>query len=138
MSSTVSQYDILNQPLPSESHETEELRTAIAGAEALGYGVAIKIGEKSKQIAAIDRQITANYTKTLLEQKKETKVAQAEAAANAAVMDLVMEKAEVDAELKYYKHVQHLIENRCSVGQSFLSNTTSQIKAGINLPTMTQ
>ena len=130
----MNQYDILKQELPSESHETELLKQAIAGAEALGYGVAIKIGEHSKQIAALDRQITANYAKALIENKGE-KVIIAEAAANDAVKDLELEKAQTKAELQYYKHVQHLIENRCSVGQSFLSNTTSQIKAGINLGT---
>lgn len=129
----MSKYDILNTPLPSESHDTEQLRSAIAEAEALGYGVAVNIGAISKQIAEMDKAITAQYTKTLLEQKKEVKVAQAEAAADDAVKDLVEERAVLDANLKYYKHVQHLIENRCSVGQSFLSNTTSQIKAGINL-----
>lgn len=128
----MSNYDILNQPLPSESHETELLKVAIAGAEALGYGVAIKIGERAKQIAALDRQITSNYARALIENKGE-KVIIAEAAADDAVKDLVLEKVQTEAELKYYKHVQHLIENRCSVGQSFLSNTTSQIKAGINL-----
>lgn len=131
----MNKYDILNQPLPSESHESEELKTAIAGAEALGYGVAIKIGARAKEIARIDKAITSLYTTTLLAQKKELKVSQAEAAADSAVADLVEEKALLEAEVKYYKHVQHLIENRCSVGQSFLSNTTSQIKAGINLPT---
>ena len=129
----MNQYDILNQPLPAESHETEELKTAIAGAEALGYGVAIKVGEKGKQIASLERQITAEYARALIDNKGE-KVIIAEAAADDAVKDLVLEKAQAEAELKYYKHVQHLIENRCSVGQSFLSNTTSQIKAGINLP----
>lgn len=130
----MNQYDILNQELPSESHDTESLKQAIAGAEALGYGVAIKIGERSNQIAALQRQITANYARALIENKGE-KVIIAEAAADDAVKDLELEKAQVEAELKYYKHVQHLIENRCSVGQSFLSNTTSQIKAGINLGT---
>ena len=128
----MNQYDILNQELPSESHQTEELKQAIAGAEALGYGVAIKIGERSNKIAALQRQITAAYAKALIENKGE-KVIIAEAAADDAVKDLELEKAQVEAELKYYKHVQHLIENRCSVGQSFLSNTTSQIKAGINV-----
>lgn len=130
----MNQYDILNQELPAESHDTESLKQAIAGAEALGYGVAIKIGERSNQIAALQRQITANYARALIENKGE-KVIIAEAAADDAVKDLELEKAQVEAELKYYKHVQHLIENRCSVGQSFLSNTTSQIKAGINLGT---
>lgn len=128
----MNQYDILKEELPSESHDTESLKQAIAGAEALGYGVAIKIGERSNQIAALQRQITANYARALIENKGE-KVIIAEAAADDAVKDLELEKAQVEAELKYYKHVQHLIENRCSVGQSFLSNTTSQIKAGINL-----
>ena len=128
----MSSYDILNEPLPSESHETEQLRIAIAEAEALGYRVAIKIGEKSKEIAALERQITTNYTRALIEAKKE-KVDIAKAMAEDAVKDLEMTKAEAEAELKFYKHVQGLVENRCSVGQSFLSNTTSQIKAGINL-----
>lgn len=132
-----SNYNILNDPLPAESHETELLKIAVAGAEALGYGVAIKLGEKAKEIASLERQITTNYARALMENKGE-KVIIAEAAADDAVKDLVLEKANVEAELKYYKHVQGLIENRCSVGQSFLSNTTSQIKAGINLPTMTQ
>lgn len=133
----MSAYDILNTPLPSESHEIEELKTAVAGAEALGYGVAIKIGERSKQIADLDRQITANYTRALIENKAE-KVIVSTALADDAVKDLVLEKVKVEAELKYYKHVQNLIENRCSVGQSFLANTTSQIKAGINLPVARQ
>lgn len=126
-------FDVLNDQLASESHDTEKLREQIASAESLGYTVAIRIGVLEKMIAASDRQITANRMMSL-SQNNDKKVAVAEAVADDAVKDLVYTRAETEAELKYYKYVGKLIENRCSVGQSLLSNTTSQIKAGINLP----
>lgn len=131
-------YTILNIALPSESHDSEQLREAISKAEALGYMVAVNIKNISDQIADVEKQITVEHTRALLAQGRDVKVAQAAAAADLAVKDLVHQKMLLESQLKYEKHVQHLVENRCSVGQSFLSNTTSQIKAGINLPEVRQ
>lgn len=128
----MNKYDILSTPLPSESHQGEELREAVAHAEALGYGVAIEIGVKEKAIADKDKAITVKRLQSMADNEGK-KVAVLEALADDAVKDEVYGRAVLQAELKYLKHVQGLIETRCSVGQSFLSNTTSQIKAGIQL-----
>ena len=128
-------YDVLNIPLPAESHETEDLRKAIAEAEALGYDVAKKVASYSIEIAHIERAITVEKTRVLIKNSKD-KVAIAEAKAEVAVADLTEELVKKEAELKFYKHVQGLISTRCSVGQSLLSNTTSQIKAGISSQTI--
>ena len=122
---------VLDVPLPSESHQTEELRKAIAEAEALGHQTAIAIGAKEKEIAALESEITDVRCK-VTDENANKKVAIIDAAVDGATRELVHKRTVAQAELRYLKNLGGLIENRCSVGQSFLSNTTAQMKAGIN------
>ena len=61
------------------------------------------------------------------------KVAAMEARARADTATQREKMEELEAEIRNLKRLNSIIENRCSVGQSFLSNISAMIRAGINL-----
>ena len=129
---TVADYSFLATPLPAESHKVEELRQAIAKAESFGYSVAREMEKLDQQLIKLETGLTIARMESMKKHSGE-KVVVLEAKVQADVAEVVEKKAGLEADLKYLKHLQRLIENRCSVGQSLLANLTSQIKAGISL-----
>lgn len=129
---TVEDYSFLALPLPAESHKVEELRQAIAKAESFGYSIAKEIEKLDQQLIKLETGLAIARMESMKKHSGE-KVVVLEAKVQADVAEVVQKKASLEADLKYLKHLQRLIENRCSVGQSLLANLTSQIKAGINI-----
>ena len=120
----------LSKDLPTDN--PAELMKTIAEAEVHGDAVAILLFKAEQRLAELQYQYDVSYGESLSANSKE-KVVVAEAKAK---KDAAHIKKDIDAtlaEIKYYKKVGALIENRCSVGQSFLSHSTAMIKAGINL-----
>lgn len=125
-------YELLTQPLPTEDIQHQELRQAIAQAESLGVVIARKLQSLDHSLAAAK----AAYSVALsgaMEAHSGQKVAITAAKAEAATAAQLEQIQKAEADIRYYKQIQRLIENRCSVGQSFLSNMTAQVKSQINL-----
>lgn len=130
---TVEDYSFLAKPMPAESHKIEELREAITTAESYGYSVARELEKLDQRLVKLDTTIAIARVEAMKKYHQD-KVVIMEAKVQADMAELTQEKAKLEADVKYLKHLQRLIEGRCSVGQSLLANLTSQIKAGISTP----
>lgn len=120
----------LSKDLPTDN--PIELMKTIAEAEVHGDAVAILLFKAEHRLAELQYQYDVSYGESLSANSKE-KVVVAEAKAKKDAAHIKKDMDATLAEIKYYKKVGALIENRCSVGQSFLSHSTAMIKAGINL-----
>ena len=121
-------YSILSIPLPVD--DQAGIMSAVASCEALSYGISDKIRTAEERIASLEHSYTVKWMSSMVSSPGD-KVAISEARAKSATADIANEIAVLAAEVKYLKHVGKIIETRCSVGQSILSNYTAQIKAGI-------
>ena len=121
-------YSILSIPLPVD--DQVGIMSAVASCEALSYGISEKIRIAEERIASLEHSHTVKWMSSMVSSPGD-KVAISEARAKSATADIANEIAILAAEVKYLKHVGKIIETRCSVGQSILSNYTAQIKAGI-------
>ena len=121
-------YSILSTPLPVD--DQVGIMSAVASCEALSYGISEKIRRAEERIASLEHSYTVKWMSSMVSSPGD-KVAISEARAKSATADIANEIAILAAEVKYLKHVGKIIETRCSVGQSILSNYTAQIKAGI-------
>ena len=122
--------ELLAKELPTDNPVA--LMEMIAESEAWGDSIAMRLKKTEVLLASEEANIDKQWQESMDANAKE-KVAVAEARAKAATADSRQKAAEYAAEVKYLKKVGQIIENRCSVGQSFLSHSTALIKAGINL-----
>ena len=122
--------ELLAKQLPTDNPVI--LMELIAESEAYGESVARELKQNEVSLAHYEAVLDREWRESMDANSKE-KVAVAEARAKAATADTRQKVAEYAAEIKYLKNVGQIIENRCSVGQSFLSHSTAMIKAGINL-----
>lgn len=123
-------YSELSIQLPTDN--AVELMELIARSEVLGDQVAREIKEEELSLSYHEALLAEKWEQAINEHSKE-KVAVMQARAEAAVASINRDIANTTARIKYLKSVNKLIESRCSVGQSFLSNMTAMVKAGINL-----
>ena len=121
-------YEILSEELPTDNPVV--LMDMIAQSEALGDQVARDMQAKEYDLAKIRQVFDLLKADTIIEYKHE-KVAVIEARVMAATAEDMARAAEIEADIKYLKRVSSMIERRCSLGQSFLSHLTAQLKAGI-------
>lgn len=121
-------YEILSKELPTD--DPVLLMEMLAQSEALGDQVARDLRECEIQLSKVSELIELRRSNAIVENKAE-KVAVMEARASAEVSEFVSEASRIEADMKYLKRVSAIVERRCSMGQSFLSHITAQVKAGI-------
>ncbi len=123
-------HELLALPLPSDN--AVELMDLISESEAWGDRVASWIKTAEVQLSKEKSMFDIMWDNSIAQNSK-MKVAAMESRARAdtATQREVLEQLE--AEIRNLKRLNSIIENRCSVGQSFLSNISAMIRAGINL-----
>ena len=122
------EYAILSEELPTDNPVV--LMEMIARSEALGDQVARDLRESERNLARANELLSTERSDTILMHKAE-KVAVIEAYVDIDVSEHVKVVSQIEADIKYLKRVSSMIERRCSLGQSFLSHMTAQLKAGI-------
>ena len=124
-------HELLAKQLPTDNPVA--LMELIAESESYGDTVAQELKKNEVGLAHYEAVLDREWQESMDANSKE-KVAVAEARAKAATADTRQKVSEYTAEIKYLKKVGQIIENRCSVGQSFLSHSTAMIKASIGVP----
>lgn len=123
-------HELLALPLPSDN--AVELMDLISESEAWGDRVASWIKTAEVQLSK-ERSMFDIMWDNSIAQNSKMKVAAMEARARADTATQREKMEELEAEIRNLKRLNSIIENRCSVGQSFLSNISAMIRAGINL-----
>lgn len=123
-------HELLETPLPSDN--AVELMELISESEAWGDRVASWIKTAEVQLSR-ERSMFDIMWDNSIAQNSKMKVAAMEARARADTATQREKMEELEAEIRNLKRLNSIIENRCSVGQSFLSNISAMIRAGINL-----
>lgn len=123
-------HELLETPLPSDN--AVELMELISESEAWGDRVASWIKTAEIQLSK-ERSMFDIMWDNSIAQNSKMKVAAMEARARADTATQREKMEELEAEIRNLKRLNSIIENRCSVGQSFLSNISAMIRAGINL-----
>lgn len=101
--------DSLNKELPTRKGHEHEVRDLMAFAESYGATIATQLKALSAKLAEDENKAYGEV------RKKEEKLTADEKKAIVAA-----KVAETEADLEYYKTLERLIKQRCSVGQSFL------------------
>lgn len=123
-------HELLETPLPSDN--AVELMELVSESEAWGDRVASWIKTAEIQLSK-ERSMFDIMWDNSIAQNSKMKVAAMEARARADTATQREKMEELEAEIRNLKRLNSIIENRCSVGQSFLSNISAMIRAGINL-----
>ena len=123
-------HELLETPLPSDN--AVELMELISESEAWGDRVASWIKTAEIQLSK-ERSMFDIMWDNSIAQNSKMKVAAMESRARADTATQRERMEELEAEIRNLKRLNSIIENRCSVGQSFLSNISAMIRAGINL-----
>lgn len=123
-------HELLALPLPSDN--AVELMELISESEAWGDRVASWIKTAEVQLSKEKSMFDIMWDNSIAQNSK-MKVAAMEARARADTATQREKMEELEAEIRNLKRLNSIIENRCSVGQSFLSNISAMIRAGINL-----
>lgn len=123
-------HELLALPLPSDN--AVELMDLISESEAWGDRVASWIKTAEVQLSKEKSMFDIMWDNSIAQNSK-MKVAAMEARARADTATQREKMEELEAEIRNLKRLNSIIENRCSVGQSFLSNISAMIRAGINL-----
>lgn len=123
-------HELLETPLPSDN--AVELMELISESEAWGDRVASWIKTAEVKLSR-ERSMFDIMWDNSIAQNSKMKVAAMEARARADTATQREKMEELEAEIRNLKRLNSIIENRCSVGQSFLSNISAMIRAGINL-----
>ena len=123
-------HELLETPLPSDN--AVELMELISESEAWGDRVASWIKTAEVQLSR-ERSMFDIMWDNSIAQNSKMKVAAMESRARADTATQREKMEELEAEIRNLKRLNSIIENRCSVGQSFLSNISAMIRAGINL-----
>ena len=123
-------HELLETPLPSDN--AVELMDLISESEAWGDRVASWIKTAEIQLSKERSMFDIMWDNSIAKNSK-MKVAAMEARARADTATQREKMEELEAEIRNLKRLNSIIENRCSVGQSFLSNISAMIRAGINL-----
>ena len=119
--------DALKTPIPIDS--PEQIMDCASRAEAIGISVAEQLRVRNEILSGLNKKRTLQYASALSEFAGE-KVAVAQAKAAERVSDVDNEIAIEEAQIMYLKYVGNLVDRRCSLCQSFLSNMTAMAKAG--------
>lgn len=130
MEHTKSRYEVLRTELPTDN--PVELMALIAESEVLGDRVASEIRTAELSLSSLNNHLSTASAEAA-EKYRTEKVAVMELKIASDVSDIQQAIDELTAEIRYLKRVNSAIEARCSVGQSFLSNMTAMVRAGINL-----
>lgn len=123
-------HELLALPLPSDN--AVELMDLISESEAWGDRVASWIKTAEVQLSKEKSMFDIMWDNSIAQNSK-MKVAAMESRARADTATQREKMEELEAEIRNLKRLNSIIENRCSVGQSFLSNISAMIRAGINL-----
>ena len=123
-------HELLETPLPSDN--AVELMELISESEAWGDRVASWIKTAEVKLSR-ERSMFDIMWDNSIAQNSKMKVAAMESRARADTATQRERMEELEAEIRNLKRLNSIIENRCSVGQSFLSNISAMIRAGINL-----
>ena len=123
-------HELLETPLPSDN--AVELMELISESEAWGDRVASWIKTAEVKLSK-ERSMFDIMWDNSIAQNSKMKVAAMESRARADTATQRERMEELEAEIRNLKRLNSIIENRCSVGQSFLSNISAMIRAGINL-----
>lgn len=123
-------HELLALPLPSDN--AVELMDLISESEAWGDRVASWIKTAEVQLSKEKSMFDIMWDNSIAKNSK-MKVAAMESRARADTATQREKMEELEAEIRNLKRLNSIIENRCSVGQSFLSNISAMIRAGINL-----
>ena len=123
-------HELLETPLPSDN--AVELMELISESEAWGDRIASRMKTAEVQLSR-ERSMFDIMWDNSIAQNSKMKVAAMEARARADTATQREKVEELEAEIRHLKRLNSIIENRCSVGQSFLSNISAMIRAGINL-----
>lgn len=123
-------HELLALPLPSDN--AVELMDLISESEAWGDRVASWIKTAEIQLSKEKSMFDIMWDNSIAQNSK-MKVAAMESRARADTATQREKVEELEAEIRNLKRLNSIIENRCSVGQSFLSNISAMIRAGINL-----
>lgn len=123
-------HELLETPLPSDN--AVELMELISESEAWGDRVASWIKTAEVQLSKEKSMFDIMWDNSIAQNSK-MKVAAMESRARADTATQREKMEELEAEIRNLKRLNSIIENRCSVGQSFLSNISAMIRAGINL-----
>ena len=123
-------HELLETPLPSDN--AVELMDLISESEAWGDRVASWIKTAEVQLSKEKSMFDIMWDNSIAQNSK-MKVAAMESRARADTATQREKMEELEAEIRNLKRLNSIIENRCSVGQSFLSNISAMIRAGINL-----
>lgn len=123
-------HELLAKPLPSD--DAVGLMDLISESEAWGDRVASWIKTAEVQLSKEKSMFDIMWDNSIAQNSK-MKVAAMESRARADTATQREAVEELEAEIRNLKRLNSIIENRCSVGQSFLSNISAMIRAGINL-----
>lgn len=119
--------DTLQVPLTVDSPET--LFKEAACIESLSY-LAVKLSAiAEKNLTTLNNKLREEKAK-LLPELKGTQMEKNIQLENS-LKDLLEKVEQTELEMKYWKSIGKLIENKVSLAQSVLSNISSQVKAGM-------
>ena len=119
--------EILSQPLDPDN--PKELFNQIALIESMAF-LAVKYSTECEQEIIHHESALRCKKGQLLPSLKGTQL-EKQTELDCSCNDILVKLATKETEMKYWKNIGKLIENKVSLAQSILSNIGSQIKAGI-------
>lgn len=126
---SLTNYEELYKPI---AHDTpEEVIDTATKAEAYCYNIILEINNCNTLLAMMNRIRAIAKMKAMSEHAKE-KVAVAEAKTGAEIAEIDELIDRLNANLICFKQILDQITRRCSLCQSYLSNMSTMVKAGVH------